>query len=340
MSRATIKDVAGLAGVSQSTVSRALSTPEMVKEETVLKVREAARALNYVYNATAGHLSSRRTDSLGVIIPSSAYSAFAINLMGTQEVCSNYDFTCRIATSRFEPELELQAMRKFHEQRVSGLIMAGIDTSNIPYLKTLMEDGIPAIVLWESPGEEFNYIAVNNWKASYDAVDHLISLGHRRIALLSGPYACAKRNYDRLEGYKAVLRDRGLPFREEFVRSQLPTFLDGKAAMRSCLSLESPPTAVLCANDYLAIGAIRAVHEAGLSVPEDMSVCGFDDVDISAYFNPPITTMKTPGEAMGRMAAETLIKSIERGTFPHVQYVLDAELVVRKSCAPPRSAGV
>jgi len=332
MSRATIKNVAALAGVSQSTVSRALNSPEMLKEETVLKVREAAKTLNYVYNSMAGSLSSRRTDALGVIIPSSAYSAFAINLMGTQEVCSEYNFSCRIASSQFEPERELLAMRKFHEQRVSGLIMAGIDESNIPYLKTMVKDGIPAIVLWESPGDEFNYIAINNFKAAYEAVDHLVSLGHERIALLSGPYRCARRNHDRLLGYKAVLADRGIPYREELVRSQTPTFLDGKAAMRSCLSLPEPPTAVLCANDYLAIGAIRAVHDAGLLVPDDVSVCGFDDVDISAYFNPPITTMKTPGEAMGRMAAEALVKSLKKGEPPCIQYVLDAELVVRKSC--------
>lgn len=332
MSRATIKDVAELAGVSQSTVSRALNAPEMVKEETVLKVREAAKSLKYVYNATAGSLSSRRTDTLGVIIPSPAYSAFAINLLGIQDVCSERNFSCRIAASQFSPEKELLAMRRHHEQRVSGLIMAGIDPSNVPYLRTMINDGVPAVVLWESPGEEFNYIAVNNHKAAYEGVAHLVSLGHRSIALLSGPFSCAKRNMDRLEGYKAVLEDNGIPFRQELVRSQLPTFLDGKASMRSCLSLPCPPTAVLCANDYLAIGAIRAIHEAGLRVPEDVSVCGFDDVDISAYFNPPITTMKTPGEAMGRMAAEALISAIDTGTAPQIHYILDAELVVRKSC--------
>ncbi|MDR1659843.1 MAG: LacI family transcriptional regulator [Desulfovibrio sp.] len=334
MSRATIKNVAMLAGVSQSTVSRAFNAPEMLRAATVLKVREAARQSNYVYNATAASLSSRRTDTLGVIIPSSAYSAFAINLMGIQEICAERNYSCRIAASRFQPEKELLAMRKYHELRVSGLIMAGIDKSNIPYLKTMMDDGIPAVLLWESPGEEFNYIAVDNFKAAYEGVDYLISLGHRRIALLSGPYACAKRNYDRLAGYKAVHANREIPFREELVRSQLPTFLDGKSSMLACLALPGPPTAVLCGNDYLAIGAIRAVHEKGLSVPNDVSVCGFDDVDISAYFNPPITTMKTPGERMGRMAAEAIINAVDNGARLHARYVLEAELVVRKSCAP------
>jgi DNA-binding LacI/PurR family transcriptional regulator len=333
MSRATIKNVAERAGVSQSTVSRALNSPAMLKDETVLKVREAAKSLKYVYNATAASLSSRRTNTLGVIIPSSAYSAFAINLVGIQEFCFEKNYSCHIAASRFSPEKELAAMRKYHEQRISGLIMAGIDESNIPYLRGMMADGIPAIVLWESPGDDFNHISVNNHKAAHDAVDHLISLGHRRIALLNGPLKCARRNYDRLLGYTAALANKGIPFRAEMVRSQLPTFLDGKSSMRDCLALPDPPTAVLCVNDYLAIGAIRAVHEAGLAVPGDISVCGFDDVDIAAYFNPPITTMKTPGEHMGRMAAESLINAIADDVQPHVRYVLDAELVVWKSCA-------
>ena len=339
MSRPTIKNVASKAGVSPSTVSRALTSPELVKEETVLKVREAAKALNYVYNATAGSLSSRRTDALGVIIPSSAYSAFAINLMGIQDVCSERNFSCRIAASQFQPEKERQAMQKYHEQRVSGLIMAGIDPSNVPYLRAMMDDGIPALVLWETPGEDFNYIAIDNFKAAYSGVKYLISLGHERIALLSGPFTCAQRNVERVRGYRAVLIDHDLPYSDVFVREQLPTFLDGKEAMRSCLRLPDPPTAVLCVNDYLAIGAIRAVHEAGLRVPDDISVCGFDDVDISAYFNPPITTIKTPGLIMGRMAGESLINAIE-GSMPfEVRYMLDAELVIRESCARRKGGG-
>ena len=333
MSRPTIKDVAEHAGVSQSTVSRALSTPGIVKEETARRIHEAAKSLSYVYNATAGSLSSRKTDALGVILPSSAYSGFATNLMGIQDVCSERNFSCRIAASQFQPEKELLAMRKYHEQRVSGLLMAGIDPTNVPYLQTMIDDGIPAVVLWETPGESFNYIAIDNYKAAYEGIKYLIALGHKRIALLSGLYTCAQRNVARLAGYKAVLTAHGLPFDAKLVRSHLPTFLDGKEAMRACLLMDDPPTAVLCVDDYMAIGAIRAIHEAGLRVPEDISVCGFDDVDISAYFNPPLTTIKTPGQMMGRMAAEAIINAIEKDMPLQAKYILDAELVVRGTCA-------
>ena len=335
--RATIKEVAERANVSQSTVSRALRSPHMVKSETVNAVHAAVKALNYVYNAMAGSLSSRRSDAIGILIPSPIYSAFAINLMSIQELCSERNFSCRIATSQFQPAKELQAMQKFHEQRIAGLIMAGIDNSNIPYLRAMVADGIPTVVLWESPGDEFNYIAMDNFKAAYDGVKYLLALGHERIALLTGPHACARRNYDRFRGYQAVLASHGIPFDEQLVRSQPPTLLHGKESMRAFLKIPNPPTAVLCVNDYLAIGAIRAIHESGLRVPDDISVCGFDDVDISAYFTPPITTIKTPGLEMGRMAGDALMTAIETQTPLMVQYILDAELIIRSSCAPRKT---
>lgn len=118
-----------------------------------------------------------------------------------------------------------------------------------------------------------------------------------------GPFACAQRNTDRLKGYKKALANHGISFDEALVRSQPPSFLFGKESMRAYPRLETPPTAVLCVNDYLAIGAIRAIHKAGLRVAEDISVCAFDDVEISAYYNPPITTIRTPCYEMGKMAA-------------------------------------
>lgn len=331
MGRATIKDVADFVGVSPSTISRALNAPEMVRKETVEKIQEATKILNYTYNSAAANLANSCTDALGVIIPSSEYSAFAINLTGVLEVCSRHNFNCRIAASRFDSNLEREAMHKFHEQRISGLIMAGVDEENCDYLQQMMDDGIPSIVLWEVPRENFNYIAVNNYKAAHEVVEYLISLGHKEIAFLSGP-VCARRNADKIEGYKSALADGGLPFRPELVHSQLPTFLGGKAGMKSCLACPHKPTAVICASDYLAIGAIRAIQDAGLSVPEDISVCGFDDVDISAFFNPPITTMKTQAEFMGRTAADMLIRAISQRKPLDIHYMLEAELVVRKSC--------
>lgn len=335
-SRATIKDVAMKANVSLSTVSRALRDPDKTPPETVSKVRAAAEALNYVYNATAGSLSRQRSDTIGILLPSPVYAAFGVNLMAIQKTCSERNYSCKVALSQFAPEEERLALRRFHEQRIGGLILVGLDMSNVGYLKTLEAAGIPCIVLWEAPDESLNYIGIDNRRSIYTGVKYLIDMGHRRIGFLVGPYACARRNLDRVEGYKKVLEDHGIEYDPDLVRSQPPSYLLGKESMRAFLKLASPPTAVLSVNDYLAIGAMRAITEAGLRVPDDISVCGFDDIDIAAYFNPPLTSIKTPCYEMGRMAANIMIDAIESRTSPNVQYLLDTELIVRGTCKRPR----
>ena len=141
--RATIKDVAVKANVSLSTVSRALREPDKTPAETVSKVRAAAEALNYVYNATAGSLSKRRSDTIGILLPSPTYAAFGVNLMAIQKTCSERNYSCKVALSQFSPEEERLAMRRFHEQRIGGLILVGLDMSNVEYMKTLEAAGIP-----------------------------------------------------------------------------------------------------------------------------------------------------------------------------------------------------
>ena len=292
--RATIKDVAVKANVSLSTVSRALREPDKTPAETVSKVRAAAEALNYVYNATAGSLSKRRSDTIGILLPSPTYAAFGVNLMAIQKTCSERNYSCKVALSQFSPEEERLAMRRFHEQRIGGLILVGLDMSNVEYMKTLEAAGIPCIILWEVPDESVNYIGIDNARSIYTSVKYLIDLGHKRIGFLVGPMTCARRTIDRMEGYKKVLADNGIPFDPELIRSQPPSYL--------------------------------------LSVPEDISVCGFDDIDIAAYFNPPLTSIKTPCYEMGQMAANIMISAIESQTPLKVQYLLDTELIVRRTC--------
>lgn len=216
--RATIKDVAVKANVSLSTVSRALREPDKTPAETVSKVRAAAEALNYVYNATAGSLSKRRSDTIGILLPSPTYAAFGVNLMAIQKTCSERNYSCKVALSQFSPEEERLAMRRFHEQRIGGLILVGLDMSNVEYMKTLEAAGIPCIILWEVPDESVNYIGIDNARSIYTSVKYLIDLGHKRIGFLVGPMTCARRTIDRMEGYKKVLADNGIPFDPELIR--------------------------------------------------------------------------------------------------------------------------
>ena len=218
------------------------------------------------------------------------------------------------------------------ENAVDFVMVAPDDPLALGMVDALEAAGIPCIILWEVPDESVNYIGIDNARSIYTSVKYLIDLGHKRIGFLVGPMTCARRTIDRMEGYKKVLADNGIPFDPELIRSQPPSYLLGKESMRAFLKLQDPPTAVLCVNDYLAIGAIRAITEAGLSVPEDISVCGFDDIDIAAYFNPPLTSIKTPCYEMGQMAANIMISAIESQTPLKVQYLLDTELIVRRTC--------
>jgi len=333
----TIREVAAKAHVSLSTVSRVMRNPANVPEPTVTKVRAAAKELNYIYNAMAGSLSSRRSNTIGVLLPSSAFWPFGANLMAIQNVCMEKNFSCRVAMQQFSPELERRAMRRFHEQRIGGLILVGLDQSNLSSLYELEESGVPCIMLWETLEEKLNYVAIDNFRAAYNGIRYFIDLNHERIGLLMGSSKCAHRNHERLRGYRQALQDHGMPYDPALVQASLPTLLQGREGIRALLRLNSPPTAVLCATDYLAIGAMRGIHDAGLRVPDDISVCGFDDAELSSYFIPPITTIKTPCYEMGEIATTKLIEALENQVPLDVHYILDTEMLIRSTVARQRS---
>lgn len=331
--RATLKDIADLAGVSLSTASRALRMPELFTQETVDRVCTAAAKLSYVPNAAASTLSRRRSNTIGIIMPSPEYSAFAGNLLAIQRVCSERNYSFKLEFTDFSPEKELIALKHFEEHRVEGAILVGIDSEHIPLLKQLDHNGIRNILLWEKSDDICNYIAIDNEHATLQGLEYLYKLGHRRIAYMLGPYACTLRNREKQNAYIKFIREHDLELDADLITSHPPTFFMGKEAMRRFLKLDNPPTAAFCVNDNLAIGAVRAVREAGLRVPEDISICGFDDIAISAYLDTPLTSIRTPIFEMGEIAASMLIESIENDSDLDVQYLLDTQLVVRGTCA-------
>ena len=331
--RSTLKDVAGLAQVSLSSASRILRNPDKFDPSTVNRVRHAAEELNYVPNMTAGALSSRKSNTIGVLMPSPLYSAFGGNLLAIQQICSQRNYSCKLEFTHFSPERERIALRRFDEQRVEGMLLVGIDPSNIDYLARLEKNGVKYIMLWEKTEGVSNYIAVDNVRSTLQGLQYLYDLGHRRIAYMIGPHACAIRTRERYDTYRSFLERHGIPFEESLIRSQPPSFFMGKEAMRYFLQLEKLPTAIFCVNDYLAIGAMRAIHDAGLSVPENISVCGFDDIETSAYLCPALTSIRTPFYEMGKMAATLLLDSLENSDSLDVQFLMDTALVVRGTCA-------
>ena len=196
---------------------------------------------------------------------------------------------------------------------------------------------MPCVVTWETVQDEaISYVGFDNSEAANKVTRYLISLGHERIGLIMGPCSRVERVKQRFAGYRAALSSCNLPFDAELaIEREEPSLLEGKAAMAKLLGLADPPSAVFAASDVLALGALAAINDQKLRVPEDISLAGFDDIDFAAYCDPPLTTVRVPAREMGRLAVRVLVELIGDATSKARRYCLDTDLVVRKSCGPP-----
>ncbi|MCP4756567.1 MAG: LacI family transcriptional regulator [Proteobacteria bacterium] len=337
MRKKTINDIAELAGVSKATVSRSLHSPHLVKAGTRDRIKRVMESQDYVYDAVAGDLSRRKTSVLGLIIPTIKNSIFSNTVYGIQQKAEEYGYTTIIGNSDYDEASETRLIRLFQQRRMAGLIVTGLSHETKDRIETLVQSGIPSVVTWETlNSDKISYAGFDNYKAAYSMTSYLLRLRHRRIGLLIGPYSRVNRAQQRLEGYKSALRDGGIPFDPGLVLEREYTLVDGKEGMRALLNLSDPPTAVFAASDVLAMGALAAVKEKGLTVPGDVSLAGFDDIDFAAYLDPPLTTVKIPAFEMGQLAVKALIKMIDKGPEQVRQYCLETDLIVRKSCAGPK----
>jgi DNA-binding LacI/PurR family transcriptional regulator len=338
MGKMTMKDISVESGVSMATVSRAIHFPHLVRPETRNRIYRVMDKLQYVYNATAGDLSRNRSSIIGVIIPTSKSLIFSSSLVALQEVAQENNYSLIIGSSRYDTRTERKLLQQFKERRLSGMILTGFVMGQESSIKELIQSGIPCVVIWDKlAGGELSYVGFDNFKATYSMTEYLIRLGHRHIGLIIGPFSKVERVRKRLDGFKAALEDHGLTYRPEWVLEKEPTLIDGKEAMKILLASAQRPTAVFAASDSLALGAMAAVREAGLKIPDDISLAGFDDVDVSAYFNPPLTTIRVPAYEIGLMAMKILLEMVNDPTMPVQQYCMETSLVVRGSCSAPRS---
>lgn len=334
MKKATIIDVARLAGVSTATVSRAMHTSGLVRPETLGRVLSAMRECGYVYNAVAGDFSRCKSTVVGVLILSTT-TKVADTLSAAGAVAAERQFPLIVGASGFDPELERGHLQHFLQRGVAGVLVIGHLRENLPTLEQLQERGIPCVFLWDTlPGSEKNYVGFDNVQGSYAMTDNLIRQGHTRIGFLCGYQCGVARIAKRYEGYRRALSENGLPFDESLVHSTVSTFANGKAAMQKLMAMPDPPRCIFCASDVLGMGAIAAVHEAGLCVPHDFSIAGFDNSDFSAYTCPPLSTVNVPGYEMGLLGMQALLKRIEDNSLPPIQKELPTTLVLRASSCP------
>ena len=339
MSRSTIYDIAKKAGVSPSTVSRALQDHPRIGIKTKTRVQKLANEMGYVPSAAARSLSTNRSRVLGVIVHRLEDPYLTEVLKGIEDTLQSSGYSLFLAATQRIPDRERETMRAMSERRVDGVI---ISSSHIGMKRLRQLDlyGIPSVLINNQEiFEPDTYSVYNDELFAMDKVmQHLTDLGHKKIAYL-GSSSAGRTNSKRQQGYEAGLQQAELPVRQEYIfnctNSQSQA---GAQGMQHLLSLDELATAVVCYNDMMAIGAIQTIHQAGLSVPDDISVIGFDNIDLAAYITPPLTTFHQPRYELGQQAAKMMLHTLNEGATsaqPHVS-ILRGELVVRQSTTAPQ----
>ena len=336
----TIREVARLSGVSVSTVSRVFNDYGDVSAATRQRVLATARELDYQPSAAARTLVKQRSQLVGVVLftgsdhPDLGHPFFQDVLVGLKHGIGalNYDLLL-FATEQPHSSSDgaHSYLRRARHHRVDGVVLMGVDRDD-PEVAKLLESKMPLIAVdLDVAGDRASYVASDNVGGARLAVQHLHALGHRRIATIAGP-ADSKPGADRLLGFRAELRALGLDARSEY--EQVGDFYaeSGELAMRALLGLSEPPTAVFAAADMMAVGAIRAAQDAGLNVPGDLAVVGFDDIQIAPLLNPSLTTIRQDKLGLGLAAARALVELIENPDINPPVLTQPVELVVRASC--------
>ncbi|MFY9558356.1 MAG: LacI family DNA-binding transcriptional regulator [Blastocatellia bacterium] len=331
----SIKDIARVAKVSHSTVSRALHNSPLVSHETAERIQQIAREKGYRPSEVARSLVNRRTKTIGVVVTRIADPFIAEVVSGIEEVANDHGYSVFLANSNAHPDREVKVVHSFHERRVDGILVTASRVGAL-YMPLLAEMRVPTVLINnQHPGEFVHSVMIDNPSASRQAAEHLIQLGHRRIAYIGDRFGF-QSDTERFAGYRRALEVADIQFVPE-----LTAHGDGKAeggmqAMERLLALPEPPTAVFCYNDMSALGALRAIHSRGWRVPEDISVVGFDDLFIASYTSPALTTISQPMRQMGRMAMEILIKLFS-GLNSKTNIKVQGQLIVRESTSAPGS---
>jgi len=333
---AKLADVARLARVSTATVSRALTHPAKVKPATAARIRQAVQALGYVTHGAARALASRRTHTIGAVIPTLDNAIFANTAHALQKALDDAGFTLLLACHEFDSEVEARVTRTLVERGVDGLVLLGA-THHPSVLRMLDTQQIPYVLTWalDSSGRH-PCVGFDNRAAAIRIARHLLELGHREFAMISGITAGNERAAERLEGVRGALAGQGISLPPARVIEKPYTFSAGREGLREILRGSPRPTAVICGNDVLAIGALAECQSAGLAVPRDLSVTGFDDLEIATVVTPPLTTVHFPTAELGSYAAQHLLSRLAGKPF-ELRTELPVELMVRASTAAPAS---
>jgi LacI family transcriptional regulator len=333
-SRVTVVDIAKAAGVSKSTVSLVLQGSPLVKAATRAKVTKAMNELGYVYNRGAANLRQTTTRSgiIGVVVNDLTNSFYAELAVGVDMVIQSAGFVQFLSNTSESIDRQREVVASMREHGISGLLVSPARATDPADFKPLVAAGIPVVVVVRSlPGAKVSSIVADNSHGVSEAVLHLMSLGHSRIAFLGG-FLDTAVFYERLTGYKAAIASKGLSFDEELIFPGPPSRAGGFEAIGRALSISNRPTAAVCFNDAVAFGACDGLRVRRLEPGQDFAVVGFDDVIEARTAVPALTTISVDPQAMGRRAAQLLLKQISAGKPEAENVVTSIRLVVRESC--------
>ena len=329
----TLQDVADLAAVSTATVSRCLNNSGHVTEKTRLKVQQAIQTLGYSPNFGAQALAAKRTNTIGAIIPTMENAIFARGMQAFQETLAENGITLIIASCSYRPELEEEQIRSLVARGADALLLIGQSRPAATY-QFLARRNIPYVLAWAHKKESQHcYIGFDNQAAAQTITRQVLELGHRNLGVIVGLTRNNDRARDRITGIERAIADYGAQTAPLQVIEAEYTFQEGAKALDQLLANPTPPTAVICGNDVLAVGAVKRAKQLGLAVPEDLSITGFADIEVSELIDPELTTVHVPHREMGIAAAKSLIAMLKTQT-PVESHLLETRIVNRQSLGP------
>lgn len=332
----TIKDVAARANVSRQTVSRVINAKGEVSPETRARVLAVIEELRYRPSAVARSMVAGQTHTLGCVSPNLTDYTLANNIEGAQGEARHLGYFVLAGSAPFEADVE-PLVDEMLQRRVDGLLVLNpLADGRHRIFASLVEQGLPVTYLNNTPRQErVSSVRCDDRDGGHQATRYLLDLGHRAIATIAGP-SNEECTLDRFEGYRRALREAGLPADARLRMDGDWSATSGYHAARRLLEAQVPFSAIFAQNDQMAVGAIRALREAGQRVPGDVSVIGFDDIPLASYFDPPLTTLRQPMKESGARAARLLVATIHDPDRAPAQIQIQAQLVERSSCAPAR----
>lgn len=332
----TLEDVAQAAGVSTATVSRTLNTPDRVVAKTRTRVMAVIEQLGYTPNFAARVMAAKRTFTIGAIIPTMENAIFARGIQAFQEELRKRGYTLLVSSFLYQPDVEKEQIRTLVARGADGILLIGHERDPEIY-RYLEHQNVPALVTWSYNKDASRpSVGFENRLSMKAMTQEVIKLGHVKIAMITGAKAGNDRVRQRIEGTMSVMQESGIDPETLTVIETSHEIEKGGDAFDELMNLPQPPTAIICGNDVLAVGAIRRARDRGIDIPGEVSITGFDDIELARIVSPTLTTVHVPHRDMGRKAAETLIEMVEKKEVGR-SICLETTLEIRETLGPAKA---